>query len=313
MQGIDTSQVTEEEFMALLDEDGQLREQKDEGEETPEADEEESETEQETEDSEETEEEEPKGDEDSEIKLETLDPKVRAFVEKFQSDAKRWQTDYGKIQSQWTKASQSQKEFESTRARLEQRDQQLAQIEDLLEKNPRLLELIDKELDKSPLDGEVPDYLRQDPAFQYMQQTLRPYVQSLEKQLQDTMKKASRFDEFEKQQQQAKHRQELEAQIAAAGEQIKSIFGRDATEEEKRAVLQYMVDHKFYGNGKTAALAVFGDQYEKAVIQRHQEQMKEKAKKFPARTKSVSSSRVVPKEASTAEEAIQKALAEQGY
>lgn len=318
MQGRpDTSEMTESDFKELFDSDGELRDAPVErDEEEPEVEEEDTEQEaeedQEAEDTEDEPEEE--GDDSEEVDWEAVDPRYKQAFEKTRSEAEKRQEEYRKIQSHMTKQSQQYKSFEQDRDRLTQRDLQLSKIEELLEAHPHLVDLIDKEVAKAtnPLEAEeVPDYLKQDPAFQHMQKVYQPYIQKLEKQLQEVTKKTSRFDEMDRQQAEAKHKETLDAQLKGAGEKIKSMLGRDATEDEITEVLQYMVDNKFYGNGQIAALAVFGDRYEKSIAQRQQAKMKEKAGKFPARSKSVSPSRVKSGDDSMdLEDAIHAAMAE---
>lgn len=310
-----STEVTEEEVTALFDEDGNLSEQTDDQEtDEPEADDEEPQEEEAEADEEESESEE---ETEEELDWEAVDPRYKAAFEKFQSEAQKWQKDYGKIQSKWTKASQAQKEFESTRERLMERDQLLSRFEQALENNPKLVEMFKRELHgkADPFeDTDVPDYLKQDPAFKYVQERYLPVIRGLQQQIQEMSGKVSKVDEWEQQTTQAKYKEQLDNQLDAAKEQIKSIFGREAEEEELTQVLEFMVENKFYSNGKAAALAVFQDQQEKAVRDRIQRELKEKAKKFPSRQKSVNPSRA--KESSNAqsvEDAIRMSLAEQGY
>lgn len=312
----DTSEMTEEDFKSMIDEDGNLRDspQDQEEEVEPEEETEEEEEAEETEGEEEETEEEPEGDEAEELDWSAVDDRYKQEFEKYRSEADKWLKNHGKLQSQLTKESQSKKDFEQDRERLTQRDLQLSKIEELLEAHPHLVDLIDKEVAKAanPLEStEVPDYLKQDPAFQHMQKVYQPYIQKLEKQLQEVTKKTSRFDEMDRQQAEAKHKEALDTQLKSAGEKIKSMFGRDATEDEITEVLQYMVDNKFYGNAQVAALAVFGDRYEKSIAERQQAKMREKAGKFPARSKSVSPSRVKSNDDSMdLEDSIRMAMAE---
>jgi hypothetical protein len=112
---------------------------------------------------------------------------------------------------------------------------------------------------------------------------------------------------------QAENKAKLDTQLDASRAQIKAMFGKDATEEEVTEVLAYMVENKLYNNGKAAAIAVFADKYDTHMQQKYNQTMKEKSKKFPSQSKTVSSSRATPsKHARTAEEAIMMALNEQG-
>jgi len=317
--GREDGDTTEEDVLALMRErDGESEEsEEDEPEEEPEAAEEEEdepEEEQETDD----EEEEPEGDEDSEIDWDSVPPRVKQAYEQIQSEAQKWKKDYGKIQGQWTKASQTQKEFESTRSTLEQRNDLLTQFEELLENNPKIVEFIQKETARKhdPFNGDddVPDYLKQDPAYKHLESRYKPLISSMQRELNSLKQKTSRFDEMDKQEAQAKSKQQLDTQLDAARGRIKSIFGRDASEGEVTQVLEYMVDKKFYGDGSLAALAVFGDKYEKAILSKHQTKLKEKAKKFGSRNRSVSSSGAdKSSDKMSTSEAIARALADQGY
>lgn len=310
MQGrFDTSQFTEEEFNSLIDEsDGTMREP---SLDDPEPEEEESE-EPETDEEESTEE--PEGEEaEDELDWSTVDERYRQAFATAQSEKDKWFKNHGKLQSQLTKSSQANKEFETTRAKLESRDKQLAQLEEMFSKHPHLVDLLDRELQKAtnPLKSQdVPDYLKDDPAFQYMQKAIHPYLEKMNKELESFKEKASVIDRMEAERQQGEHKKALDSQLDAAGKQIKSMLGRDATEEDITEVLQYMVDNKFYGNGKAAALAVFGDQYEKAVVERHQAKMKEKAGKFPSRSKSIPASRVKEDTDMDMDEAIRQSMAD---
>lgn len=313
---MDREDATEEEVLALMKErDGQETEEPEE-EEAEEVESESEESESETED-EETEEEEPQGDDDSEVDWSTAPPALKSAYEKVRSEAEKWKRDHGSIQSKWTKASQSQKEFESIRERLEQRDQLLERFETMLENNPKLVELIQKENARKHdpfAAAEIPDYLKDDPAYKFLESAYKPIITNLQRELNEVKQKTSRFDEMDQKEAEGKRKAHLDTQLNSAREQIKSMFGREASEDEVTEVLQYMVDQKFYGNGKAAALAVFSDRYEQAILQKHQAQMKEKAKKFPSRNKSVPSARAVSSgQAENPHEAIAKALADQGF
>lgn len=156
----------------------------------------------------------------------------------------------------------------------------------------------------------MPDYLKQDPMFQHVEKVFKPYIQKLEKELEDVKKKTGRFDEMDRQQAEAKNKEVLDTQLNAAKETVKSMFGRDATEDDVTKVLEYMVENKFYNNGKAAALAVFQDQYEKAIAEKQQNRMKEKAGKFPSRNKSISSSRVKSEGDMDSDDAIRASIAD---
>lgn len=307
-----STSVTEAEVEALFDKDGDLREEPQE----KEAPIEETKEEDASEEAQESKEEPTEG-EEAALNWDSLDPRYKSAFEQAVADGKKWQEQHGKIQSNWTKDSKARKELESNLAELKTRDDVLSRWETLLKGNQRLQQIIQSELARTqdPLNAvEVPDELRQNPVFRHVQETYAPYIKSLEQKLQALEQKTGKFDEYEKQVQQQEAQATLDEQLNAAREEIKSFFGRDATEDEVTQVLQYMVEHKFYSNGSAAALAVFKDQFRETVARRQSEEMKEKAKKFPPRNKSVNSNRAAApsKDAFSPEEAIAMALAEQG-
>jgi hypothetical protein len=307
----DVSNVTQEEYESLFSKNGELNEQS--------ADEESTETEEPEEtletQAEETEEEESTEEEaeEEEIDWNKVDERYRKQFEEARTQAEKWQKDYSKIQSKWTKESQSRKEelkaLEDYRAKAEQ----LSQFEALLERNPKLANMLGQEIERinSPHQVEVPDYLKNDPMFQHIQQSVIPSLAALQNEIKQLKQTASKVTEWESKQVEARNREYLDNQLNAAKEQVKAIFGSEPTEEQVTAVLEYMVENKFYSNGKAAALAVFGDQFEKASRQRYEAEMKEKAKKFPSRNKTVNANRsATSRDAATAEEAIAMAMAE---
>lgn len=299
--------ISESELESLHDEDGHLREE-------PQAQEEQQEEEaQETE----TVEDEPQEEtEEAPLDWDALDPKYRSAFEKAAQEAQKWQKEHGRIQSKWTKDSQSRKEMERSLNEYRQKAEILDKWEALVEQYPGLDKVVQQEIAKrqNPFgQQEVPEYLRDDPAYKHIMGTFQPYVQQLEQKLRMLEEKTGKIDQYEKQTQEQQYRKQLDTQLDAARGKIKSIFGRDATEEEVTQVLEYMVDNQYYKSGAIAAMEVFGDKYEQAVKQRYDSELKEKAKKFPPRSKSVNASRAAPQsDASSVEEAIAAAFAEQG-
>lgn len=314
----DLSQATEEEVTALFDEDGDLREpQQSEDDEEGTSESTEEDTGEEETDSTEQESEDEEDESEGEIDWETVDERIRQAYESTQKEAQKWKEDYGKIQSKWTKFSQSQKQEEATLNQLRQKAGQLEQWESLLGQNPKLAELVQAELNRqhAPTNFEVPDYLKNDPAFQFVQSQVTPVIQGLQQEINALRQKAAKIDEWDRREVETKNRQHLDGLLNEAKGQIKSLFGREASEEEVRGVLEYMVDNKFYGKnaGKAAVMALYQDQYEKAVRQKYDNELKEKAKKFPPRNKTVNHNRAAQsKDAMSPEEAIAMALAEQG-
>lgn len=298
--------VTQEEVESLFDKDGDLREEPQEQEETQTE-------EQEEQTKDDTQEEQP---EEEELNWDTLDPRYKSVWEKTQSEAQKWKSDYAKIQSHMTKQAKARQEMESRLAEYQAQAERLSQWEALLGQHRGLEQHIQQFLAKAsnPLEMDVPDYLKDDPAFRAVQEKFVPYVQQLEQKLQMLEKKTGKIDEYERSVQEQQYKQQLDAQLAAAGDRIKAMFGRDATEEEITQVLEYMVENKYYNNGAAAAVAVFQDQYEKAVKTRYETEMAEKAKKFPARNKSVNGARAAApsKDAETADDAVRMAFAEHG-
>jgi len=306
----DLSNVTEDDVKALFNEDGELMEPDSADEESTEE-----ETEEEESDGEETEAEEQEASAEEEIDWNQVDERYRKAFEQTKSEAEKWQKDHGKIQSKWTKESQSRKEELKNLDEFRAKANELSRWEELLGQNPKLAQVVSQEIERmnGGYQEEVPDYLKNDPMFQHIQKSVAPTINALQQKIQHLEQKTQRLDQWESQQVEAKNRSYLDNQLSAAKEQVKSIFGTEATEDQITEVLEYMVENKFYSNGKAAALAVFGDQYEKAARSRYETEMKEKAKKFPARTKTVNSNRVgSSRDASTPEEAIAMALADQG-
>lgn len=306
------SEVTEDEVQALFDEDGDLREREnttDEDGTEPEETQDQTEADDSTDDeSEET--------ESNEIDWEKVDPRVREAYESVQKSETKWKTDYGKIQSKWTKDSQSRKQEESTLNELRARASQLEQWESLLGQNPKLAQLVEAELkNQGSPSYEVPDYLKNDPAFQFVQSQVTPLIQGLQKEIQSLRQKTTRIDDWDRREVETRNRQHLDGLLGQAKTQVKNMFGREATDEDVQSVLEYMVENKFYSAnaGKASAIAVFQEQYEQQMRQRYDQELKEKAKKFPSRSKTVNSHRVAQtKDAASPEEAIAMALAEQG-
>lgn len=300
--------ISESELESLHDEDGHLREEPQQEEETEEAEEpvqeeEEGDPQEESEDN-------------APLDWDSLDPRFKSAFEKASQEAQKWQKDHGKIQSRWAKESNGWKQKEQTIQQLQQKAEALAKWESILEQYPELEQVVAKEIQKrqTPFGQvEAPDYLQHDPAYKAIMGNLQPYVQSLEQRLRQFEQKTSRFDQFEQSQKQAEARQKLDTQLDTAKQTIKSMLGRDPSEEEVDQVLEYMVENKFYSNGKAAAIAVFQDKYEENMRAKYENELKEKAKKFPPRSKTVNSHRAKAQEnPSSVEDAIAAAFAEQG-
>lgn len=325
------SGATEEEVLSMFDGEGNLQdepkaveddsgegdeeaeeEQAEEAEEEPEAEEQE----EGDEDSEESDEE----SEDEEEEPEQLDwSKVpathkTAFDEKVQ-EVSKLRKDYGKLHSRYAELSKSRNQEDQTTQELRAGYEQAQQWNTILEEHPELVDIMVREVERlrNPMPAEVPAELRDDPAFQYMEKQYKPYIQRLENRIKQLGEQTKPLDDWQKQQKQAEGRQKLDGLLGDAAKEYKSMFGRDMTEDEKTSVLKYMVERKYYDSGSNAALAVFGQQYKKHLSAKQGATLRDKAKKFGTRTKTVNSRQAssAPK-INSADDAVRAALAEQG-
>jgi hypothetical protein len=326
----DTSSVSEEDVEALFgtETDGDVSDdsetvEDDSGEETEEAEQVEGEEPaEETEEGEESDDEEPE--EESEVASEpkSLDwskmpPAHRKAHEALMAEAQKWKKDYGKLQSDFTKRGQAQRTEERDLSNLREKASHADQWNALLGQNPELHKLIQREVARirDPMAQEIPEYLKSDPAFQYMQKTYDPMIRKLQSELAEARQVAGKVNQWESREKQAESQKTLDGLLDDARNRIKSGLGRDATEEEMTEVLKFMVENEYYRSGKLAASEVFGDRFEKAKQARQASTMRQKAGKFPARNKSVNANRVSrsSQDATTPDEAIARALADQGY
>lgn len=315
----DFSEATEDEVKDLFNEDGPL--------EDPVADDESSE-ETEVEAAEEDEEAEPAEDqeetkdesEEEEAEVANWEEAPEAYAKEYREAkeaAERWQKAHSKLQSELTRRSQAQREEERSLPAIRQKAQYADEWNSLLEKNPRLQQMIEREVAamRNPASAiQVPKELEGDPAVQFMQNAFAQVLQPLQARLAQAEAAAGKVQSWENKNQEAHNEEKLNGLLAKAGDKIKTMFGRDATQEEITQVLQYMVDNQYFQNGAVVAMEVFGDQYEKQLAARNAAKMKEKSKKFPSRSKGVNPSRVgKSRDALTPEEAISMALADQGF
>lgn len=303
----DTSNVTEEEMAELMDEDGELRDEEFTKEE---ATEEETSSEEEGEEGDSEDEEEDTG----ELDWDSLPPAAKKAYEEAAKKAEHWEKNHAKLQSDYAKNSNTWKEKERTLTEIQAKADELQKWEQFLASNHGARKALEAAIqaEQNPF-SDMPEHLSKDPAVKYMQEKFMPYISKLEKELEGFKGKFSEVDRIKEERVMQEGKAKLDAQLDASKAHIKAMFGRDATEEEVTQVLEYMVENKFYSNGKAAALAVFSDQYDAHLQQKYNQNMKEKAKKFPTQSKTVSSARATThKEARTAEEAIMMALAEQG-
>lgn len=319
-------EVSEADVLSMFDKDGDLRdepqsadeESAEEGQEA-EGDEEEetdAEPEAEEEEAEESEDEESEETEDApELDWSRASPEHKAAHEADQKEIFKLRKDYGKIQSKLHEVSQSRRQDDSTQEELRAGAQAASQWNAILEEHPQLIDIMVKEVEKlrNPLPDEVPEHLKDDPAFQYMKQRYEPYIRTLEGKLKQLEKGQAPLNEWQAEKAQAVNRQKLDGLLDDAAGEFKAMFGKDMTEDDKTAVLKYMVDRRYYESGSNAALAVFGQQYKKSLSAKQGSTLRDKAKRFGSRTKSVNPRRAAsaPKIESS-NDAIKQALADQG-
>ena len=320
----DTSEVTQEEFEELFDQDGALEEEVD----TVEDDSGEDDQEQE-EEGEEDEEGDPQaqedddGDEDSDeeeepesVDWEKAPAALKTEFDSVVQERDRWKKDYSKLQSDFTKRVNAFKEEEKSLPTLKAKAQSLDRFNALLGQHPQLQQLIEREVARlnNPMTAvKIPEGLEKDPAIQYLQQAFMPVIQNLQAELAEAKARVGKVDEWEAKNQDQEAEVQLNGLLDEARGQIKSMFGRDASEDEVTQVLRYMTENDYWKSGKTAAFHVFADQFRKLSQRTSVEKAKAKAKKFPAKMKGMNPSRVgKTRDAETPEEALAMALAEQG-
>lgn len=332
-QRLDTSSVTQEEVEALFtqhdlekqpgdDESPADDEESGEEEEAGDEDEEEgneTESEEETEEEDEEDESEESDEDDEEeapaqqLDWSKVDKRYSSAFEKAQAEAIKWERQHAKLQSQLTRESRSRQEEEATLTTLREKAQAADQWDALLAQHPHLEQILMQEVQKlrDPFSN-VPDIVKQDPLFQQMQRM----NQQLEQRLAAFEKSLTPVQDIQKERVEAQSRRTVDGLLGEARAKFKTMFGKDATEDDLKAALKYMVDNKDYakGGGTRAVLEVFGDQWQKQVQQKRNQSLREKAKKFGARNKSLSAPRgKMSEDAKTPEEAIARALADQGY
>lgn len=266
----------------------------------------------------ESDEDEGEGDEAADLDWSKIPAKHRAAFEKANTEATKWQKAHGKLQSQLTQESKTRREEENTLTTLRQKAAEADQWESLLAKHPELQDGIAALIQKirDPYK-DVPDYLRQDPVFQKMQQM----NQRLEERLSQFEKNLKPVEDLQAQQVRSKNQATLDALLNGAHAKFKTMFGRDVTDAEKQEVIKFMVENKYFPRdkdgkpqGHLVAFEVFGPRWEQHLKQNRDKQLREKAKKFGARNKTLNMGRQqAKKDADTPEEAVAMALAEQGY
>lgn len=318
--------VTENEVLSMFDKDGDLREE-------PQADDEESgdegqgdeesqeEEETEPEEEEAEEEEDPEADEDEEsdeeeeepeskVDWSTAKPEHKAAHEADQKEIGKLRKDYGKLHSKYAELSQSRREEDQSLQELRAGHEMASQWNEILEQHPELEKQIMGLIQKAQNpDSEIPEHLKDDPAIQFMLQQ----NQRLQQQLRQVSDQTKPLKEWEQEKAAAQSKQKLDSLLDDAAKEFKSMFGKDMGEEERTAVLKYMVERKYYESGSNAALAVFAQQYKKALSAKDASRLRDKAKKFGSRNKTVNSRQATsaPK-INSSNDAIRQALADQG-
>lgn len=329
------SGVSESDVLSMFDKDGDLRdepqsvdeESADEGQENEEEQEEETDAEEEPDEEEDEEEsdedsdeedEEEEDDAQAELDWSEAKPEHKAAYDASQKEVLKLRKDYGKIQSKLHEVSQSRREEDQTLEQL-RNDAQLAnQWTSILEQHPELQDQIVALIQKAKNpSSEIPEHLKEDPAVQFMLEQNR----QMQQQLRQLSEQTKPLNEWKSEQAKAANKTKLDGIIGEAESKFKAMFKRDMTEDDKTAVLKYMVDNQYFGNpknghkgaGSNAVLEVFGQQYEKALSAKDASRLRDKAKKFGTRNKSVNSRRATsaPKIAS-GDDAIRQALRDQG-
>lgn len=329
--------VSEEDVLSMFDKDGDLRDetQGDEQSSTDEDQEEEQEEEENDEDQDEEEQEE--GDEDSEDDSEEdeeeeeeeepeaqldwskIPAEHRAAFEASQKEVTKLRKDYGKLHSKFTQLSQSRREEDQDLPELRARAQQASEWEAILEQHPELqgqiVDLIKKA--RGQAEPEIPEELKSDPAVQLLLQREQRLMNEIRQMRQET----APLKEWQKSRADETNRKTIDGILDEAKAKYKAMFKSDMDEDKLTQVLKYIVENEAYGNpkkghkgaGTYAVLEVFGKEYEKALSNRDANRLRDKAKKFGARNKTVNSRQAAsaPK-ISSERDAITAALAEQG-
>lgn len=272
--------------------------------------EEESEEEEGEEDSEDSDEEDEEEEPESKLDWSKASPEHKAAFEASQKEIGKLRKDYGKLHSKYAELSQSRREEDQTLQELRAGAQMASQWNEILEQHPELQEQIKDLIVKARNpDQEIPEELKGDPVIQFMLKR----NQQLESQLRQLSEQTKHLKTWEENQKQAASKQKLDTLLDEAGKEFKSMFGKDMGEEDRLAVLKYMVEKKYYESGSNAALAVFANQYKKALSAQGANRLREKANKFGARNRTVNSRQAAsaPKIQSEGD-AIKQAMADQG-
>ncbi len=319
------SGVSESDVMSMFDKDGDLRDEPQSDEDDSAAEDQETEEpeegEPEPEEATEPEEEEPSEEEDApkseekQLDWSKVDPAHRNAFEEKAKEVLKLRKDYGKIQSKLHEVSQSRRQEDQTMQELQAQASQANQWNEILEQHPELVEkfvdLVKKA--RNPIEEEIPEHLKGDPAFQYLEKTYKPYIRGLEQKLAALESQTKPLNDWKAEKETAANTAKLDSILGDAATQFKAMFKRDITEDEKTAVLKFMVENDYYQSGKNATREVFASHYEKALTAKRNSDLKAKAEKFGTRQKTVNSRQAssAPK-INSHTDAITQALRDQG-
>jgi len=307
------SGVSESDVLSMFDKDGDLRDEPqsveedsaDEGQEAEEEQEEETdaeeqddEEEEEAESDDEDEESEEEEEEETEAELDwsKAKPEHKAAYDESQKEVLKLRKDYGKLQSKLHEVSQSRREEDQSLEELRSSAELANQWTSILEQHPELqaqiMDLVKKA--RNP-DAGIPEHLKEDPAVQFMLEQNR----RLENQLRQLGEQTKPLNEWKSERAKEATKTKLDGILGEAETKFKALFKKDMSEEDKTAVLKYMVDNQYFGNpknghkgaGSNAVLEVFGSQYEKTLSAKETSRLREKAAKFGSRNKGVNSRR----------------------
>lgn len=315
----DDSGITQEQFDRVLngeaDDDATEEEDKEESEEAEGTEEESSAKDdaEEDDDKEESEEEEPPKDQEEELDWSKVDPRFKTAFEKTVQEQKRWQKGYSKFQSRLAKMSQASKEQDSALAALREKAENFERLSAFFEQNPDAAKALEAKLNGNrALEDNIPDYLKNDPAYKYIQERISPYLSQLEQKLSKFENEAKSWREIQNERANEKATRELDSHLDKAKTLIKSNLGRDASEDDMYDILEWMTENKIY-RGDLAVAALYQEEIVKHKMDSYQNSLREKSKKFGTRNKTVNSK--MGKEKSghlDLEESIALALAEMG-
>lgn len=291
-------------------------EEEEETESDPEEEEEEEESEdEEEEEEEEAEEEDEESEEETEAEIDwsKLPKAAKKAFEAEREKALKWEKNHAKLQSQTHKLSASAKELETNLQAQREAMNTLNQLEAVFEKNPELMKMLESAVTSEASGKKAPDFLEQDPVYKEIQNSVLPMIKGLQQTVETLTKER---DDLRTTNQEKENRKALDQTLANARVSIKSMLGREATENDLTQVLAFIVDNKLYGAkdpAKAAVAAVFGDEYQTSVRDREKSKLRAKAKKFGTRTNGVNGARTSSqKQNLDLRGSIKQAFSEQG-